>query len=353
MYMESYSEGRIPHRLIFNSWNAALVDVNKWIDKSNVSISVWKYKELEQKKLFNPNIGKTYNSRMGPNYNTAIIDKMFFDFDCVGRDGKYIRKPYESMVRLWKWAEKNDYKRDMAFTGGGYQGTVSVKCLSENYVSVMRHLEDELDLEFDSVSLADLRRVVGSYNFGKKSKSKRNRFCIPLTEDEIELPFDTHKELALHQRQGMNIYGYNIYNPPASIKEYRKRELTLDPNFSLVDGVDKILDHYGYMYEDVCECIRNIIEQPHVRHKQRLHIISYLKNIVGIEYGDMNILLPKLLDASHGMECDGGHSVREGQVVYVYSSNSGFSPRLMKKEGYCFEDCDYCATLQGELNKIL
>lgn len=348
IYYESYVEARRPARKFHLGFGTALEDAMKWYKYSNISVSVNGYERITDKKMYNPNGGPGTITYKGIDYTSAVIERGFFDFDVLDKEGNVRYEVLDSFNRYIAWLLDNDINFDVAFTGGGYQSTFSLSCAPEDYSYVLKDLIDELNLKVDDVSLSDLRRVVGSFNFGKESKSERNRWCISLYESELLLSFEEHRELAKKRRVGINYYGNETYVPR---KVNRRRDLGVielehDPNFSAVKGVDEILWKYGYEYEDLCPYIRRIIEQPHVGHKQRLYLISYFKNIVGVSYTDMNALLPDLLVGSHGYTTDGGHSIREGQVKSVYARNLPFNVNLMHREGLCPSSCNECEMLQ-------
>lgn len=324
---------------MFKTWTQAKDDINNWIEFSNVSVSPWWFTQLEQKYL--PTGEPT---RFGPKYSTAIVDCLFYDIDCLDENGQLIYKNYKGMLNMWRYAQKHDIKRNIAVTGGGYQLTLGGRVKPDNYQDAVFHIAERTNTVIDpNVSLSDMRRVVGSYNLGKESKGIRNTFCISLTDEEVEMDYLDHLKLSFKQRKGINRYGVNDLKFPDKLKKRKKlRELVPRSDFTHCAGVDEILENYGYDYEDLCSQMRAIIEQPRVGHSERTHIIKYLKSIVGIKYGDMLILLPKLLSARHGTTTDGGHSVEEGQVYSTYAKNHQFDPFYMRDEGYCPPECTDC-----------
>lgn len=346
LFYESYVEGRVPHRKYHYGFHDALESAMKYLKMGNISVSVWGYERLTDRTLYDFETGTT-NRYRGIDYNSAVIDKIFFDFDVLDKKGNIQYDVLDSFRRYIAWVTDNDFRYEVAFTGGGYQTTFSAQMATEDYLPVVNWIIEKLDLKVDSVSTSDLRRVVGSFNFGKEGKSERNRWCISLYESELPLSFEEHRELARKRRLGINYYGSQTFIPPEiDKKKYVMATLEHDPNFSPDAGIDEILDHYGYSYDQICPWIRRIIEQPHVKHKHRLYIISYFKNIVGVTYSDMNILITKLLAGSHGDTNDGGHSIREGQVKNVYLRNLPFSVDIMHKEGLCPTDCEICGEFQ-------
>ncbi len=316
------------------------MELNRWSKLTDVSISVWWYSEIEKKE---DEFG--HFIRMGVKYSSAIIDKLFFDIDCLDKDGTYLDKNYKGAMQLWRWSVRNNYRREIVFTSGGYQITISCKINTESFSDTVKYVAKITGATIDPViSTRMMRRLPGSYNFGRDGKSERHSFCISLKQEEVELPFSEHINLSLKQRIDRNIYGNGYFVPPKFELKTKERELDKRSDFTIDSDADTVLERYGYTYEDICPNIRNIIEQPKVRHMERFMIIKYLKDVVGIKYGDLLVLLPKILTASHGSGNgnDGNHSITEGQPKSVYSNNYHFSPNTMIQDGYCKSDCKEC-----------
>ena len=347
-YLETYAEARVPHRKIFTTWESAKKDLEPWW-RTNISVSVWWYKEIEQR----------YNSfgnptRKGPKYSTAITDRMFFDIDCLTPEGKFIYANYRGMQKLWKYAEKYDLRREVAFTGGGYQMTIAANIHPYNYSAVVKDFVKKVGVVVDPamISLVSMRRYIGSINHGGSTKSKRNNFCISLKDYEINLPFSEHRRLSQTQRKGINYYGTESYKPPKVATVMKRRELDRRTTLTFGAKMEEILEMYGYTYKQICPNIRAIIEQPRVGHLERMMVIKYLKTILRIKYGDMLLLLPKLLTNKHGSGNDGSHSIEEGQVASIYSRNLEFNPEKMRLDGYCTADCTKCDSFIRDMREL-
>jgi hypothetical protein len=333
---------------VHTSLMEALRELNKWSKICDVSISVWWYSEIEEKK---DEFG--HFIRMGARYSSAIIDKLFFDIDCVDKDGKYLDKNYKGAIQLWRWAKKNGYKREIAFTSGGYQMVIGCKINCLNYSDTVKYVAQITGAIIDpDISPRMMRRLPGSYNFGRDGKTERHSFCISLKEEEVELPFTSHLKLSLNQRIDRYVYGNEYYLPPKFEIKREERILDKRTDFCMDTDIDIILESYGYTYDDICLFIRRIIEQPRVSHVERFMIIKYLKDVVGIRYGDLLVLLPKILTAPHGTGNDGTHSLIEGQPKSVYSSNYHFSPAKMIEDGYCEAGCTECSKFFEAVKKL-
>ena len=89
-----------------------------------------------------------------------------------------------------------------------------------------------------------------------------------------------------------------------------------------------------------------------MRHKSRIYVVKYFKDIAGLKYPDVDMTLPNLLTAAHGNSNDAAHSVEEGQRKPVYSRGLVFQPKKMQKDGYCDPDCCVCQEIMEAMKKI-
>ena len=279
---------------------------------------------------------------------------MFFDIDCLTSEGKWIYANYSGMLKLWDYADEHNLRREIAFTGGGYQMTIAANIHPFNYGAVVRDFVKKLGVIVDPamISLVSMRRYVGSYNWGTDNKSERKNYCVSLKKHEVHLPFTEHRHIAQKQRKGINYYGTESYVPPKISQVMRKRVLDRKTTLTFDTKMDEILELYGYKYDQICPNIRAIIEQPRVGHLERMMVIKYLKSILCIKYGDMLLLLPKLLTNKHGSGNDGSHSIEEGQVESIYSRGLEFNPEKMRLDGYCTAECTNCDVFQRNMREL-
>ena len=354
-YIDTLSDagGRQSPKLMFSSMTNVINDINTYISFGNYYISPFYFKDFEAKKTAEGSF-----IRYGPKYSTAIIENLFFDIDCYRKDGTFIQASYDSMKKLWGWAKKNDIKIEVAHTSGGYQ--VLVKCknvTAKNYKDVMYDICTSLDLSVDwaANNLAIMKRVIGSYNFGKDKKSARNTFVTSLTRWEIEGSYAKHLEATKKRRKKEYWHGSDYYIPPKTLKVKNRSKIELEKNteFKVNTSLSDMLETYGLSYEyDFCQNIKDLIEQRHVSHVHRIYVLTYLKDILNISYGDVLKMLPKLLSSPHGNSTDGGHSIMEGQPEAVYASKYSFSPKYMKMEGICDHNCTQCEDYIKEMRRI-
>lgn len=340
-YIETYSDARSPPRRLWNNLPEAVRDVEKFGQFSNVSISIWWYKDAE-KKYFGKGIKRRF-LRMGAAYSTAITNKLFFDIDCVDTKGNIIQDRIDRFHNMWRWIIENNFRRQITFTGGGYQAIISCNIRAQNYEGVYWNIKDKFGIvDEEYPTLEKMRRVPGSYNFGKDKKSKRYKYCICLRDNEVFLPFNKLLELSEKPRSDIIWTGEHEYIPKNTKYTPKRKKLNKNTSFTVNNGVNEILSSYGWEYNDICECIRNIIEQSSVRHHERMEIIKYLKSIVGLKYADCMLILPKIMTSPHGSGNDGDHSIEEGQPDSIYSRNTQFNPDAMIKRGYCDHGCEKC-----------
>jgi hypothetical protein len=326
----------------------AVHDINRYIKYTNVSISPWYFTKVEQK-YFN---GEP--ARIGPDYYSAVTDKLFFDIDCLTPEGEIVDAAISSKDKLWQWAVNAGYRRECAFTSGGYQILIGCVCSPSIYQAVVADIHKRFNLTVDElVLLQSMRRMPGSFNFGKPGKSLRHTFCIDLKEDEVFQSFSFHRELAKTQRIGFLEFGTELYKPQGNFKQREKpKVLVPNANYKQSDNANEILEQYGYTMSELCPNIVSIIKQPHVSHEERLIIIKYLKDIILMKYDDVVAILPMLLTAKHGNTTEGYHSAYEELQPQAVFNNGHFNPNYCKQKGYCPTDCQECSNFLKGMKTI-
>ena len=143
-YIETFSDARSPPRRIWNNLPEAVRDVEKYGKFSNVSISIWWYRDIEKKYYGNGSSNRFL--RMGAKYGTAITDKLFFDIDCLDKNGKINGTILSNFHSMWQWAMDNNIRRQVSFTGGGFQALLNCKVRPENYEGVYYSMKDKFNI---------------------------------------------------------------------------------------------------------------------------------------------------------------------------------------------------------------
>jgi hypothetical protein len=328
---------------MFATKKEANQNFNKYKEFTNIYHSIYWFKNKEEKFDTNGNF-----TRLGPDYNTAIITKINLDLDSykTTRFDEKIAEIYtdEGLLSLNKfadWCEKNDYMREYVFSGGGFYGIVSAEGHPLKLRDGMLVLGQEANIEIDPATVGDtsrMRRVINSYNF----KEHRKCYCIPLKAEELSLDYHQIRELAQKPRFRQRfVYGTNSYNLERfKIDSYKliKKDLFIEIEKNPVAEI--ILGKYGWDTDDFCETIMHIISKDYLGHYLRFELIKYLKSIVKMEFSDCVNYVAALLKE------EGKHSLTEGQAKYVYGRNRVFNPTKLKASGLCSANCHKCLRLR-------
>jgi len=173
VYIETGVKGRQPFRRYFSSKPDALRDLNKYRKYRDIYHTVYWFTDLERK--YNHK-GKYVKN--GPDYHTALIDKIVFDLDAYKTEETteieyYDPKALESIRKLNEWAKEKNIRREMRFSGGGFHFIIAAighpLRLKDGTVKILH----EVDIESDPSVIGDtaqLLRVRNSFNFGDHRK---------------------------------------------------------------------------------------------------------------------------------------------------------------------------------------
>ena len=325
---------------MFESKHDALADLNKYKNFSNVYHSIYGFREVEEK-----------DNRIGPNYETAHIDRVVLDLDSYKKyNGKqyYTENGIDSARKVEKWASKLNLLRQYRFSGGGFYAIFSAKGHPLKLRNFEINLGNELDIDIDESTIGDtarMMRVTNSFNF----KDYRRCYCIPLKIDELDLPYEKIKKLAEKPRMGERyIYGtetYDFSDCEIDKSKIRLKKIKIDLKENV--QVNDILMEYGWEQNDFCDGIKRVLSLGHVGNRKRIELIKYFKSVVGVTLEDALRLMVALLKK------EGRHSFHEKQAIYVYRSNYVFNPDFLEGKGYCVPNCSRSCMGWRNLNKKL
>jgi len=142
-----------------------------------------------------------------PNYETAIVDKLFFDFDAKSDCWKECNKLHQYLLQ-------ENIKHIIIWSGRGYHLLILTSplqpknCKSTIYNSQIS-LINKLSLICDRQVIGDhsrLRRIPNSYHL------KAKRFCIFLTKQDFDKGYEHCKELARKQNSNKEYIGENLFD---------------------------------------------------------------------------------------------------------------------------------------------
>lgn len=340
MYWETGVSSRIPFRVMFNSKQDAIADINQYKGYSNIYHSIYGFRETEEK-----------DNRIGPNYETANIDRVVLDLDSYKKyEGiqYYTENGIDSTRKVKMWVSKLNLLRQYRFTGGGFNVIFSAKAHPLKLRNFEINLQNELNIDIDESTIGDtarMMRVTNSFNF----KDFRRCYCIPLKEEELDLPYEKIKKLAETPRIGERyIYGTETYDfSDCKIDESKIRLKQIKIDLKENVQADDILAEYGWEQKDFCDGIKRILSKGHVGNYLRYELIKYFKSVLQVTLEDALRLIVALLKR------EGKHSFYEKQAIYVYKSNYVFNPKKLKGLGYCSPDCNRSCIAWRNLNKKL
>lgn len=208
-----------PKRKVILTMDEMVHNINRLNGKVNLFTSIYSFDDC--------NISGEY---FLPRYDTARIDKMFFDF---ANDNCYV-----NALKLHEWCNKNNIKHNINFSGRKFHAYIYImnsefckdkkRALFNAQTYICKELGFSYGIENHAINsnpdidsklmgnLAGLTRLPNTYNLQGK------RFCICLNKESLLSGFENIKKLAEKQQHFRNI----IFN-----KEY------LD--ISKFDNIDK------------------------------------------------------------------------------------------------------------------
>lgn len=304
--------------------------INANISACNLFTTVYNHTEF----------GEKYPHR--PNYDTAIIDRLWFDFDLdtILEDKTVVRNDcYGNMKKLHEWALKHDYKHICRYTGSGFDVTIFttqrfIKNKKDCIKNAVIGICDKFGIKSDEKTLGDIARVcrvTNSYNF----KSKAKRFCIPLTQELIDSGHKEIRKIAKKQKFYTKTFGTKLLD----LKKYdypitNTEELEISGN----DNIGEC--HIDDLCDNVPVCIRYLLSKKTPNYEERRIIIVGLREL-GFNELEIKKILHKYLDNHKFNHC----IYEEGQLNHLYRSKKIIFPNqrnVMKYNACPMELGKYC-----------
>jgi hypothetical protein len=272
----------------------------------------------------------------GESSNIAL-DKIFFDFD-----GDSAIDNLKAMV---DYLVEKDIKFLPLFSGGGFH----VYVFTKNYeyvtnkktclLNAHHHIKHQAQIQFDTAIIGDLARVATVPNTWN---NKRERFCIPVSLDDISKGYDYISERAKIQQFSYCLYGTKLFDiEPFDTFEnqYNIQLVEIDEDVRGLIDSDKIL-------KELPPCISGMLANGNTKrvgYRGRYLIITYLRD-KGVVPNDTKDILEKYLTTVKKGKTEAKHCIEdERQVNYLYFQNTDTFPfcETLKREGYC-PDKQYC-----------
>lgn len=261
-----------------------------------------------------------------PDYDSAIVDKLFFDFDDKECNA------YENAKILHEYCKAENIKHSIVMSGRGYHVYIytTIEMLRHKKDAIkagQMYFIDKLGVVCDRQVIGDvcrLTRVPNTYNV------KAGRFCIPLTEAQFNSGDDMIKSKAVKQNFVKDVFiGEELFDlKPFDVKTESEFNLDLGDMKSSTDTTLGKLPH----------CIQAILNNPEVNYKGRYLAILYFKE-KGYTQDEIFNVLEKYLSPRKLYHC-----VREErQLQYLFGRDDLIFPSCekIKEDNQCPGKCEF------------
>lgn len=253
-------------------------------------------------------------------YENINLSRVFFDFDN--------ETAYTSVIRCVRYLLDNDLRFIVCFSGAGYHVYLfttnysHLKDIKQTLTNIHNHFSNMLDLDLDEAVVGDICRLAGIPN---TFNTKRGKFVIPLTIEDLERGEEYIKELANHQVFKLKVYGTKLldastFDRPSTsntIKDSVYEDVALD-DIICIDGAPP--------------CISMMLtngDKIEVGWKNRFLIIVYYKDR-GYAKNQVEELLIKYLTNPYNGTTEGLHCIKNKHQV----------EELFKQSKYVFPSCE-------------
>ena len=263
-----------------------------------------------------------------PSNETAIVDKIFLDFD-PGEDMTFF---YHARA-VAKYLHDNDVEFYIRFSGRGFHIYINLNDaeLKNPKMAIRQYVYDLhqcTDTESDPAVVGDLRRPARLIN---TMNLKTQRYCIPITYDELQNK--TYQEIYDMGRHQRKVDDFIVAGHKLDISAWDGATVTFDHKPQTVSTVKvKVMDKFP-------PCINECLQDPHLSHMERFQLILFFRDL-GYTEEEIEALFYEHLDDEkfHHMMYE------EHQIQNVYSKDYTFSSCYTQKiNGFCpSETCTGC-----------
>ena len=330
----------LPHsrKVVYNE-DELINFINLYNGKSNVYTTVYGYKEIDKFRC---------------KYSTATVDRIFFDLDSD--------KSFENTVKLHNHFLKNNFKHIVNFSGGGFHlflfalptfllnpsvalYNAQTTIAKEAGLSIGGDSK-KFDLDGHIIGdLARLRRVENTFNL------KRDKFCITLTQEDLDKGIEWIYEKAKHQTNERQVWGEKLFD----LRPFDTTERLFDA--SVIEGMEvnkndfdlKKIEKY-----DFPDCVLALLKKGDLDYLERFQLITYLKTYGLTQSEVLEILKQFLLPANPARFKKGILQERQIPKVFEKGGFYDFSQRQMKEWRICNLECkNKHALCSAKLNEKL
>ena len=283
-------------RKTFTSKEEALIFINLYNGFKRALFQwVYQFKEMENNK---------------PKYDTAIIDKLFFDFDAN-------QDCWNECDKLHQYLKKENIQHIIIWSGKGYHLLVnSNPLLFKNPKSTIYNAQiyfiKKLNLKCDMQVIGDhsrLRRIPNSYH------PKAERFCIYLSEEDFSKGYEYCKEKAKKQNFKKEIIGEKLFD--LKLFDYESEKYS-----SPIPELDFESSENANYLQNCPNEIKKLLAKENAGWKDRFLIILFFRD------SGYNIKETKQILKNHLSEKKFKHCIyEERQLQYLYERGDLLLPK--------------------------
>lgn len=287
-----------------------------------------------------------YNFTANPEFDriNLDLDKVFFDFD--GDNA------LDHTKRLAFHLRRADLKHLILFSGGGFhvylftKGYENLKNKKACLMNIHKYFTREYSVEFDKAIVGDIARVATVVNTWN---TKRRRYCIPITVDDLICGYEHISELARNQRFEFEPYGSKLLDVSTfdGVEDYGSYEITVS------EEAKREIDADATFLSKLPACLAAMLvnaRDSRVGWRGRYLILVYLRDS-GVLYGNACDIITKYLTQSKGGVTEAHHCLREEQQARkIYERDDSMFPSCesIRREGYCCSNTFCACTKRGD-----
>jgi hypothetical protein len=270
-----------------------------------------------------------------PKTETAIIDKLFFDFDHNEKD------PNNALFQLRKLHEYlvgKGLRHTMFFSGRGFHCFLATKeCYAREFhnpSALTRGAHTHISKEAKITPDPKTKDVCRFARLPNTINTKTGLYCIPLTSEEIYLSRREILKLAEHQRLDVNplVDGDEFDLTPYDREESEVEVIHADLSSLILDEDEG----YATTLKELPDCVKISLLRKNPDYRERFCIITALRDLCYSKEDTLKILKHFLNEKKFR------HCVwEERQVDYLYSHPKLLFPACgtLRKEGLCIDGC--------------
>ena len=357
MYSKFPREIGIPHRISTEPTKQFVENiqqfkqiVNTYYKFNNLYTSIYGFKSFHKvesiERQFNgssplPNGTVKYKI----NYESAFIDKIFFDFDPNEEKNITLEDSFNQTLNLHNYLLQKDILHCVNFSGDGFHLFIFTKngeqlvLKRDALTNAQNHFVTKLNLTSFDTQIQDnvsrLCRIVNTHNF------RIGRWCIPLTSKYLhEGMLDEIIKLSQHQFYEFEFFGHNQYD----ILQWDAQTPITQEQQTFVNVGRSYTEHLINI--KVPECVQKLVNKG----KRGEHLNWNERYIIILWYRENNCIYEELLDFitetflgrnSHGVS-DSFHCINEEkQSYYVYRNDEYTFPSCnrIRRLGICRTVC--------------